>query len=64
MAKKERTFASKLRKDNTAEKCPVCNQQLSSVKLIKSVQTEDTGTWNFQENHVKMCKCNQKEVMG
>ncbi|MFC1558834.1 hypothetical protein ACFL40_05725 [candidate division KSB1 bacterium] len=64
MAKKERTFASKLNKENTAEKCPVCNQQISSVKLIKSVQTEDTGAWKFQENHVKMCKCNQKEVMG
>ncbi|MCK4965948.1 hypothetical protein KAS50_02890 [bacterium] len=64
MAKKERTFASKLSKDNAGEKCPVCNQQLSSVKLIKSVQTEDTGAWKFQENHVKICKCNQKEVMG
>ena len=64
MAKKERTFASKLNKEDTTDKCPVCNQQLSSVKLVESVISEDTGAWKFQENHVKVCKCNQNEVMG
>lgn len=64
MAKKERTFASKLKKEEAEDKCPVCSQARSSVKVIKSVQPEDKGAWKFQENITKVCKCNQAEIMG
>ncbi len=57
-----KSFADKLRKaEHHGAVCPVCGQEYVTVKQIKSVRSEK-GTWKFNQNIVKVCKCNEAEV--
>jgi C4-type Zn-finger protein len=63
MAKKQ-TFMDKMKKAKlTGPSCPVCGEQISMVRVIDSIATEGAPV-KFRRHMVKMCKCNQKEVMG
>jgi hypothetical protein len=62
MARKQRTFADKVQAKTHVVDCPKCNSPLQPVLMVRSVKKEDSGTWKFKRQLVKVCKCNQKEV--
>jgi hypothetical protein len=63
MAKKPKTFADKMKKGKGGDNvCPKCSGEIQRVKLIKSVKSETTNSWRFNQNMVDVCKCNEKEV--
>ena len=64
MARKEKSFLSKVQKEKHIIKCPVCNQPITPVLFVDSVRSEATGAWRFNERKIKLCKCNEKEVWG
>lgn len=61
MARKKRTFADKMKREEKVMVCPVCNSPIQNIFLVKSVKT-DNGFWKFKQRHISVCKCNQKEV--
>lgn len=65
MARKDRTFASKVAKaalkDSLAKHCNVCGEIVNVVQLVSSEKSE-TGNYKFKEKFVEVCKCNQKEI--
>lgn len=63
---KDRSFAAKVAKASgkSVEQCPVCNGPVNHVLFVKSVFSDRTHSWKFNEGHVKVCKCNQQEVYG
>ena len=64
MAKKEQTFISKVKKEKMVINCPVCKQIVTPIIFVKTVQSEISGAWKFNERSIKLCKCNEKEVLG
>lgn len=63
MAKKVKTFADKMKKGKHDENiCPKCNGEIQRVKFVKSVKSESSNSWRFNQNMVDVCKCNEKEV--
>ena len=64
MARKVAGFADKLKKRQGAQTnvCPACNSDIQRVKFVKSVKSDTTQSWRFNENMVDVCKCNEKEV--
>ncbi len=61
---KVKSFADKLRKaEHHGSVCPVCGQEYVTVKQVKSVRSPK-GTWKFNQNIIKVCKCNEAEVYG
>jgi hypothetical protein len=61
---KQQTFMDKVKKAQmTAPTCPECGEPISIVRVVEAVPHEGSPT-RFQRNQVKMCKCNQKEIMG
>ncbi|MFQ6092793.1 MAG: hypothetical protein ACE5OR_08945 [bacterium] len=63
---KDRSFAAKVAKASgkRADQCPVCKGPISHVLFVKSVLSNRTGSWRFNEGHIRVCKCNQQEVYG
>lgn len=62
MAKKK-DFASKIAKaQKRGTSCPVCGDVYSFVKKVESYYSEESGSWKYQNNNIKVCKCNEKEV--
>ncbi|GBE26558.1 hypothetical protein BMS3Bbin03_00471 [bacterium BMS3Bbin03] len=62
MPKKQKSFADKLKKfERSGSVCPVCEQEFVVVKQVKSVPAE-SGAWKFNQNIIKVCKCNEAEV--
>lgn len=61
---KDRSFTAKLKKEKQEFICPICNQPIRSVLFVNSVRVENTNTWKFNESHIQVCKCNEKEVWG
>jgi hypothetical protein len=64
MAKKQRTFADKLKKEKEVAYCKKCGGAIQPVLHVKSEWSENTNAWKFRQKIVKVCKCNQKEVYG
>jgi len=63
---KTTSFADKVAKsgmDHTKH-CPVCDQSITTVKLITSECSPKTGAWRFNQKFVGMCKCNENELTG
>ncbi|MBN2008417.1 hypothetical protein JW960_03610 [candidate division KSB1 bacterium] len=59
---KDQSFAAKLaRGDVFHDKCSVCGETISMVKVV---DTEDGAkdSVRFKEGMVGVCKCNEKEV--
>lgn len=59
MAKKQ-SFADKASKKKHVDICPVCNSEISHIKLLKA--TKVNGNWRFTNRPVGVCKCNENEV--
>jgi len=64
MARKEKSFLAKVRKEKMVIKCPVCSKTITPIIFVKSVQSEISGACKFNERIIKLCKCNEKEVFG
>jgi len=63
MAKKQ-TFMDKMKKSHlSGPVCPVCKEPISMVRVVESV-AHTSSTTRFHRKLVKVCKCNQKELMG
>jgi hypothetical protein len=61
MAKKQ-SFADKASKKSHSEICPICNAEVTRIKLMKAVKVN--GNWRFTNKPVGVCKCNEAEVYG
>jgi len=64
MAKKDRSFASKVAKgtqEKTGKHCPQCGD-LYSTLFVVSTEKSNIKSWKFKEKHVNVCKCNHSEV--
>jgi len=66
MAKKSKTFVDKLAKtsEKAANNCPVCGKPITPVLYVTSVKSPRTGAWKFNQRTIKLCKCNEKEILG
>ncbi|RKZ31280.1 hypothetical protein DRQ36_02555 [bacterium] len=66
MGKKQRTFMDKIAKGTGArgEECPVCQSVIRNIKIVRAVRNETSGSWRFVETVEKVCKCNEKELLG
>ncbi len=64
MARKEKSFLAKVRKEKMIIKCPVCSKAITPIIFVNSVQSEISGAWKFNKRIVKLCKCNEKEIFG
>jgi hypothetical protein len=63
MAKKQ-TFMDKMKKSHLSGPiCPTCGEPISMVRVVEAVSHEGSST-RFHRRLAKLCKCNQKEIMG
>ncbi|MEZ5359694.1 MAG: hypothetical protein R3F48_12820 [Candidatus Zixiibacteriota bacterium] len=61
MAKKQ-SFADKANKKRQIDICPICNTEISHIKLVQA-QKKDGG-WRMTNKPVGVCKCNEAEIYG
>ncbi len=61
MAKKQ-SFADKASKKKQVNLCPVCNSEITHIKLMKAIKSN--GNWRFTNKPVGVCKCNEAEIYG
>ena len=61
---KQQTFADKATKAALIKgaKCPVCGTIRQPILLVSSEQSSASMAWKFNERHVLVCKCNEKEI--
>ncbi|MFB3845314.1 MAG: hypothetical protein ACE14O_06145 [Candidatus Cloacimonadaceae bacterium] len=62
---KVKSFAAKLAHESSNEGkaiCPVCNTEIKVVKLI--TQKKGQAGWSPRYDFVKVCKCNENEIMS
>ncbi|MDD3536324.1 MAG: hypothetical protein PHC50_09305 [Candidatus Cloacimonetes bacterium] len=62
---KVKSFSAKVAHDLSDEgklMCPVCNTEIKRVKIVKNIKTD--GTWRPQKQFVKVCKCNEADLMA
>lgn len=62
---KGKTFKAKLahaKAKKEKDTCPVCNTEVKTIQVIKN--NNKKGHWSPKKEMVKMCKCNEKEVLG
>jgi hypothetical protein len=62
MAKRQ-SFADKANKSVEVKICPVCNTAITPTLLVKA-EKNSTGNYNYKQNRVGICKCNQKEHLA
>jgi hypothetical protein len=61
---KRKSFADKAKKKTQVRTCPVCNEPIEVILMVRSVKREDGRGYKFSQEHVGLCKCNQKEVFA
>ncbi len=61
MAKKQ-TFADKASKKNKSHYCPVCEAEITHIRVVQA--NKRNGNWRFSNGPVGVCKCNEAEVYG
>jgi len=66
VAKKQKSFTDKIAKGTgvRGQVCPVCEQVIREIKVIRAARNEEKDSWRFLESVEKVCKCNEKEVLG
>jgi hypothetical protein len=66
MGKKQRSFSDKIAKGTglRGKVCPVCEQVIRDIKVIRAARNEVKGSWRYVESIEKVCKCNEKEILG
>ncbi len=63
---KDQSFAAKIAKSEKTKNvptCPKCGTPYTSVRFYQGV-TGSNGATKFNERHVTVCKCNEKEIYG
>lgn len=63
---KAKSFADKVKKgthDFTTH-CPKCGESFTSIKLIASEMSDKSKAWRFRQHFVRLCKCNENEIIG
>ena len=63
---KDQSFAAKIAKGEKAKHiptCPKCGTAYTPIRFYQGV-TAASGVTKFNERHVIMCKCNEKEIYG
>ena len=63
MAKKQ-SFADKSKKKLNAKTCPVCEEPIEYILMVKSVERPDNNGYKFKHEQIGICKCNEKEVFA
>lgn len=62
MAKKA-GFADKVfKKNQKGSVCPVCETPYTFLKKVSSYYSEETRTWKYLTQNIKVCHCNENEV--
>lgn len=61
MAKKQ-SFADKASKKKQVDICPICNSEITHIRLVKA--NNRNGNWRFSSKPVGVCKCNEAEIYG
>ncbi len=62
MAKKQDFMSKTIKSDKHGVTCPVCNSQISHIRVVNTEKSKKTNSWRFNQNHVAVCKCNENEV--
>ncbi len=63
--KKVRTFAAKLAHATEGKvklTCPICDSEIKIIRLIRNRHSD--GRWAPKRELVKICKCNEKEILA
>lgn len=63
---KIKTFADKMAKSaqDLSKHCTKCGESIATVKLVTSERSEKTKAWRFKNKLVRVCKCNEAEIIG
>lgn len=63
---KQQTFADKVTKASAirGSKCEKCGQIYQPILVVSSERSEAKKSWKFNERHVRVCKCNEKQIYG
>jgi uncharacterized C2H2 Zn-finger protein len=58
-------FAEKAKKAGQEKgvKCPKCGTIRTPTLYVQSVRSAH-GTYRFNRQHIQLCKCNEKEILG
>lgn len=62
---KPKSFAAKLAHATESKKkelCPICNSEVKIIKIIRNRLSK--GKWSPKKEIVKVCKCNEKELLA
>ena len=51
-------------KTKNVVQCPVCKSPVTAALYIRPIYSAAKGSWKYNRRHIKVCKCNQKEVYG
>lgn len=62
MAKKQDFMSKTQKSDKHGNICSVCNTPISFIKLVNTEKSEKTDSWRFNQKHIGVCQCNEKEV--
>ncbi len=58
-------FASKILKaQKGGPTCPVCESVYTYIQKVESYYSEETQSWKYKTQNLRVCKCNEKEVYG
>ncbi len=61
MAKKQ-SFADKANKKSQVSICPICQSEISHIKLVMAKKVNNS--WRMANKPVGVCKCNEAEIYG
>ena len=58
-------FAEKAKKAGQEKvvKCPKCGTVRTPTLYVQSVRSSH-GSYRFNRQHIQLCKCNEKEILG
>ncbi|MGA3288484.1 MAG: hypothetical protein ABSD46_13805 [Bacteroidota bacterium] len=58
-------FAEKAKKAGQEKgvKCPKCGTIRTPTLYVQSVRSAH-GSYRFNRQHIQLCKCNEKEILG
>lgn len=63
---KTKSFADKVNKSarSSSSHCPTCGEAFTSVKMITSEKSVKTDAWRFNQSFIRVCKCNESEIIA
>jgi len=61
---KSKSFADKMNKKDSSTHCSECGESITAVKLISSERSKKINAWRFNQRFVRVCKCNENEIIS